>query len=153
MPSYRVTQGADAKRLTVQVKNLTGDFKRGIRLGFWETGKNLVKTASNEIKRKKTGRVYKYKGRRIRAGKAGDYHANRSGANRRSLDFEVKGSSELEFGANMPYSSILETGTWDGDKINTKRWRPFIKPTVDKNINKLRANLRREIGRAFRGLR
>jgi HK97 gp10 family phage protein len=151
MPAYRIIEGADTKQLKVKVKRLDGDFRRGIRLGFWETGKDFVKIASEQIKRKKTGTPYKrILGKRkvvIRAGAAGDYPANITGANRRSLDFKVQGGDELEFGAGKKYSPFLERGT------SKMAARPFLQPTVKKNINKLRNSLRREIGRAFRGLR
>jgi len=145
MPKYKVIESSENKVFKVQVNNLTGNFRTGIRQGFWETGKELVKTASSEIKRKKTGKVYKYKGRRIRAGAAGDYPANRSGANRRSLDFQVHGADELEFGAGVDYSPFLERGT------SKMKARPFLKPSITKNINKLRSNLRNNIRRAIRG--
>jgi HK97 gp10 family phage protein len=131
----------------IKVKNLSKDFQRGIRQAFFLAGKDFKATANEEIKRKKTGRAYiVYRGKqrvKINAGAPLDYPANRTGANRRSLDFKVNNGSELEFGAGMKYSPFLEKGT----KKMVKR--PFLQPSVKKNEQKLRGHLQKEIGKSL----
>ncbi len=83
--------------------------RAGIRFGLYNLGQTMRDSASAEMLRKnKTGRVYRYRGRRHRASARGETAANRSGRMRRSLDFVVQGSTQMQFGANTPYARILE---------------------------------------------
>jgi HK97 gp10 family phage protein len=140
--SFRLIKSSDGV-LFLKVKKLTTDVRQGIRKAFYFAGKDFQATAKEEIKRKKTGRVYKYKGRKIAAGAPNDYPANRSGRNRRSVDFKVHGGDEMEFGAGETYSPFLERGTAKMAK------RPFLKPSIKKNEQNLRKHLRREIGKSL----
>jgi len=146
--SIQIIAGSGNNAFELHVKALSPNLKRGIRQAFYFAGKDFKKTASDEILRKKTGNVYFiYGGKRRRkytASEAGDYPANRSGANRRSLNFEVRGSDELEFGAQMPYSPFLELGT------RKMAARPFLKPSIAKNEQNLRTHLSREIAKAIK---
>jgi HK97 gp10 family phage protein len=144
--SFKILPGAGNTVFEVKVKNLSKDFKNGIRKAFYFAGKDFKATANEEIKRKKTGTVYKYKGRKIAAGAAFDYPANRSGANRRSIDFKVEGYDTLEFGAGTNYSPYLEQGT------GKMKPRPFLKPSIKKNEQKLCGHLRNKIGNAISGI-
>jgi len=104
-------KGAEAL-VAGKIKNLDGATRAGIRMGLYNLGKALKKTASADMLRKdKTGRIYRYKGRRHQASAAGQSAANRSGKLRKSIDFTVQGSDGLTFGANAPYSTFLELGT------------------------------------------
>lgn len=83
-----------------------------MRQSLYLIGKMLVKqTSDNILHTKKTGRYYRYKSRRYRASAEGEFPANRSGANRRSLQFHVLTKRSMIFGANMFYSIFLEDGT------------------------------------------
>lgn len=95
--------------------------RRAIRQGFFQLGKDLKKTASDEILRKpKGGRVYVIRGaggsrRRHVASAPGETHANLGGKLRRSLGWQVQGAEQLEFGymdGLIPdYAPFVEFGT------------------------------------------
>jgi len=95
--------------------------RRAIRQGFFQLGKDLKKTANDEILRKpKGGHVYIIRGaggsrRRHVASAPGETHANLSGKLRRSLGWAVQGSQQLEFGymdGLIPeYAPFVEFGT------------------------------------------
>ena len=95
--------------------------RRAIRQGFFQLGKDLKKTASDEILRKpKGGHVYVIRGaggsrRRHVASAPGETHANLSGRLRRSLGWAVAGAEQLEFGymdGLIPnYAPFVEFGT------------------------------------------
>lgn len=82
----------------------TNNVRRSIRQGFFLLGKDLRKTASEEILHgKKSGRVYYIRtrsGRRRRhqASAPGESHANITGETRRSIGWHVDGWHSLTFG-------------------------------------------------------
>ncbi|PNX51996.1 MAG: hypothetical protein BV456_00960 [Thermoplasmata archaeon M8B2D] len=83
-----------------------------MRQSLYEIGKMLVKqTSDNILHTKKTGILYRYKSRRIRASAPNEFPANRSGRNRKSIQFHVLGKRSMIFGADAPYSKFLEDGT------------------------------------------
>ena len=95
--------------------------QRAIRQGFFQLGRDLKDTANKEILRKpKSGHVYIVRGlgssrRRHVASAPGETHANLTGKLRRSLDWQVRGSTEMEFGymaGVIPeYAPFVEFGT------------------------------------------
>lgn len=100
------------------IENLNKFTNRGLRQGFYHVGKVFKAAANTAILAKdKTGIVYKVRRgkivRRHRASSRGQSFANLSGDARKTLGFDVRGSSELEFGfrkqANTEYTKILET--------------------------------------------
>jgi HK97 gp10 family phage protein len=102
-----------SKLVKGKIKNLDGATRAGIRLGLYNLGTNLKKTASKEMldKKSKRGRLYRYKGRPHRASAPGQTAANRSGTLRKSINFAVQGSEGLTFGARASYAAFLEQGT------------------------------------------
>ena len=109
-------------RVFANIKGLKRKTHRSIRHGFFDLGKDLRQTASdNIIKRPKGGRTYIIRtrgGRRRRhvASKAGETHANLSGKLRRSLGWKVRGSKGMEFGYGVDqdapeYAPFVEKGT------------------------------------------
>ena len=91
---------------------------KGIRQGFYNVGKLLKSSANKDILAKdKTGKVYRIQRGKVvrnhRSSAPGQTFANLSGAARRTLGFDVRGASELEFGfrqnAETFYTKILET--------------------------------------------
>ena len=102
-----------AKLVSGKIKNLENATRAGIRQGVFNLGKELKATATRDSQNKKIkkGRWYSYKGRKIRAGAAGQTAAKRSGTLLKSIDFKVVGSDGLEFGATAPYAKFLEKGT------------------------------------------
>ena len=90
------------------IHNLDKKALKGIRQGLYRVGLNLKNTADKGILRSsKSGVYYKYKGRKVRASASGEYPANRSGENRRGIDFTVKGKRRLYFGGRAPHSKWL----------------------------------------------
>lgn len=107
------------KQMQIDISGIVNATKRGIRRGLYRAGKSLKATANKNILEKpKSGRTYFIKrgrsGRRFRhvASSPGESFANRSGAARRTLGYDVRGSSQLEFGfrgnAETEYTKILE---------------------------------------------
>jgi len=111
-------------RVFGRIENLQRLTRRGLRQGMFRAGQTLRAEASRAILNDpKTGIVYI---RRDRAGRrrrhqssaAGETHANLTGALRRSLSFQLRGSSEIEFGYGVSsgrsapdYAGFVEFGT------------------------------------------
>jgi len=106
------------------IKDIPKLTRRGLRQGMFKVGHSLIAVASRDIlKGAKTGIVYIRRdkaGRRRRhqSSAPGETHANRSGTLRRSLSFQLKGSSEIEFGYGVSsgkeapeYAKFVEFGT------------------------------------------
>lgn len=124
-------------------QNIPVSSVNGIRQCLYIVGRFLSKrTSENILRTRKTGRYYKYKGRRYRASAPGEFPANRSGTNRRSIQFIVKGKREMIFGADAKYSKYLEKS------------RPFLIRTIKEtegNQNKILHNeIKRFIENAYR---
>jgi HK97 gp10 family phage protein len=120
------TKGAE-KLVQGKIRNLDSATRAGIRMGMYNLGKSLVKTAQTEMRKKnKTGRTYRYKGRKHVASAAGETAANRSGKLRKSINFTVQGSEGITFGANTKYATFLEQGT--------KKMAP--RPTLQNSMKK-----------------
>jgi len=128
---------------------------RAAERAWWFSGRDLRKAASDEILRKpKSGRLYITRdraGRRRRhvASEAGETHANFSGALRRSIDFKVRGSKQLEFGygitkGNAPeYAPFVEFGT------QRMKARPSLQNAIRASRRNIIANFNRSIRNAF----
>jgi hypothetical protein len=106
------------RRAEISIDNIERFTDRSIRQGFYKVGKLLKASANTDILAKdKKGTVYKVRRgkvtRRHQASAKGQTFANLSGAARRTLGFDVKGGSELEFGFRENqetfYTKILET--------------------------------------------
>ncbi len=123
------------------IENLAGNTDAGCRRALAKGGQILRKTASDSIlKTAKTGRYYKYRGRRKRASSAGQPPANRTGTNRKSIGFQVQGTRKLRFGAGASYSGYLERGT------SKMQARPFLKPAIKKEQKTLYDTIENGIG-------
>lgn len=92
------------KKTIIRIEDMADHTRRGLRQGMFRAGNALISEADREIQTgTKTGIIYI---RRIRGGRrrrhqssaAGQTHANLSGALRRSLSFQLRGSTEVEFG-------------------------------------------------------
>lgn len=119
---------------------------RGLRNGLYEMGRENVKHTRNLIKdKRKTGRIYMIKGKPHQASAPGEAPATLSGELVRSVDYKVKGHTEMEFGDGVFYGKFLEDGT---SKMEA---RPHLKTTVDdrsgENVTILSENVDKEIKR------
>ena len=115
-------------------------FQSACREGLYETGKLLQKTVSQGIlKTKKSGKFYKYRGRRMQASAPGEYTANRTGELRRGYNFQVDGFKRMRFGNEVEYSAFIELGT------RRMKARPNIgkasRSTIEEVANILRQKL------------
>lgn len=147
-----VKESLQNKKAMESIRKIGPNTRRGLRQSFFQYGHDLKRTASRQILEKpKGGRTYRVKRgtRRVRhiASAPGESPANLSGKYRRSIGFNIRGSSQMIFGAGsskVPYAVWLERGT--------KRMLPrpglgnAIRAT-ERNAKKYFAsNIRRSIG-------
>jgi len=100
----------------------TNGVKKGIRNSLFEIGRENTRHLQSLFRdEKKTGRIYFIKGRLHQASAPGEAPAILSGNLFRSVDFNVRGSSEMTFGEKMFYGEFLE------HYMN----RPHVKRTAD----------------------
>lgn len=136
----RPSRGND--KVIKQVKSLSESTRRGIRRAYYFIGKDLVDDAQQVIIRgPKTGKLYRIKGRkkRHRASSPGEPPANRTGRLQRSIDFAVKGSTSLEFGAGVMYAGFLELGTSKMEE------RPYLIKAIENNERNTEFHFERNI--------
>lgn len=120
----KFTEGRQNDKVFGIIKDIPKLTKQGLRRGMFKVGHSLIRVASREIlKGSKTGIVYirvDRAGRRRRhiSSAPGETHANRSGTLRKSLSFQLRGSSEIAFGYGVSsgkeapkYASFVEFGT------------------------------------------
>lgn len=116
--SFSIKEDPNNRKAEFHINNTERLTDRGIRQGFYNVGKLLKSSANKDILAKdKTGIVYRVRRgkviRRHRASAPGQTFANLSGAARKTLGYEVKGASQLEFGFRRNqetfYTRILET--------------------------------------------
>ena len=107
-----VTIDPRSRKVLVKIENLTDQIPRNLRRGLYFVGKTLRRTASNNIlKRGRTGRVYRHRGRRHVSSKPGESWANKSGEARRGIIYRVATPSKLIFGNKSEHAKFLEFGT------------------------------------------
>lgn len=124
--------------------------RRGIRRGFYFFGKDLATDAKGYIlKGPKTGKLYKVRGRkkRHRASGPGESPANLTGALRKSVDYQVQGSDEMEFGAGTDYAAFTELGTKNMEE------RPYLIRAIKNNERNAEKHFEREIRKELEGRR
>lgn len=122
--TVKFTRNRDNKKVFGVIENIPNLTRRGLRQGMFKVGHSLIAVANQEIlKGVKTGIVYIRRdkaGRRRRhlSSAPGETHANRTGTLRRSLSFQLRGSSEIEFGYGVSsgkeapeYAKFVEFGT------------------------------------------
>lgn len=115
--------------------------RRAMRHALYLSGRLLRKSASESILKKKFGRTYRYKGRRIKASQAGEAWANRSGKARRGLSFRVQGGNRLYFENSVDYVEYLE------DKASLNR--PAMWLAIESNADKIFRNIEQAIDSVF----
>lgn len=134
------TPSKNMDRTFVKLKSSAVITERGIRKAWFKVGQDVKRRANAEILRKpKGGKTYIIRtagGRKRRhvASKAGETHANLSGALRRSIEWRVRGD-QLDFGYGVvktapEYASFVEEGTG----------RMGARPTLRNAINDTKRN-------------
>ena len=140
-------------RLILAINDIAGSTEKGARQGLYKVGRILKATANKNILEKpKAGKTYFIRrgrsGRRFKhvASAAGESFANKSGAARKTLGFDVRGSSSVEFGfrrnAATDYVSILE----NEKQLN----RPTLKIAIKQNQRNAVKLLEDEIRKAMK---
>lgn len=128
-----------SKRVVFEIKQMPKKTRRAMRNALYFSGKLLRKSASDAILKKKSGRVYRYKGRRVKASQDGESWANRSGTARRGLSFRVQGQSRLYFENTVDYVQYLE----DPKTLN----RPAMWLAIESNVGKIETYIEYEFSR------
>ena len=142
-------------RVLAKLEGVEKASRRGIRAAWFQYAKDLKAEANRAILAKdKAGRVYIIRDRagrrrRHRASAPGQSHANRTGALRRSLSWQVFGDTQMDFGygasattAGAPrYAKFVEEGTS----------RMEARPSLENAVSATQANLERAfLGAVFR---
>jgi hypothetical protein len=136
---------ANDKDLFLKHKLLPNAMAKAIRSSAYNAGKLLVDDLRKEIKKPKTGRVYKiYMGKRKKyhiASAPSEVPAYRSGKFYKSINFLVRGTNRMEFGSDgVDYAQYLENGTKNMaprkpfERTNQKNYA-VIKAMSTNNIN------------------
>ena len=139
-------------RVFGRIENLQRLTRRGLRQGMFRAGQTLRAEASRAILNDpKTGIVYirrdrSGRRRRHQSSAPGETHANLTGTLRRSLSFQLRGSSEIEFGYGVSsgrsapdYAGFVEFGT------TKMRARPSLLNTLRSQQGNLTQHFEREI--------
>lgn len=122
MAKFTKIRGSD--RVIAKITGIVGLTRKGMRQGMFQSGRGLISRANTEILRKpKSGRTYIIRdrsGRRRRhvASAPGETHANLSGDTRKSMGYQLHGTSELEFGYGV--SSGKKAPDYAGFLENTR---------------------------------
>jgi len=143
----KIIEGENNYLVRRKVRNISEDMRRGIRRGFYFSGKKVLRDLSQDIlRRPRDGRVYHYRTssgsrRRHVASIPGEAPANRTGTLRTSAEFRVHGWDELSFGYRAEYGKWVEFGTENmearpGIKINLEKNRKNIDKFLDSEIKK-----------------
>lgn len=122
--------------------------RRAIRQSMYQIGIMLVKDLKEDMKKPKSGRVYKIqRGKRIYrhiASAPNERPASRTGRLRKSVNFLARGFNAVEFGSNgVDYAKYLEYGT---QKMQKRA--PFLR-TVELNNQKSIGILKRNTNGMF----
>ncbi len=141
----------NTKQFNAAFKRQERAVRRGLRQGGAISGNDLVKSLKKDMKQPKSGRTYKtsigmsgnllQNVRTYKASSESQTPAVVTGEFRRSLGYEVQGSSRLVFGSGMDglakYAKFLEKGT-----KNMKARKPLqraakkMQRKVNDNINR-----------------
>lgn len=114
------------KKALVSIRFAMVRSRAGLRAGLIEIGQLNVRYARKIIcSKNKNGRLYQFRGRMHRASAPGEAPANMTGALVASIDYSVRGSSQMEFGDKIIYGKFLENGTRNMEA------RPHLAKTVD----------------------
>ncbi len=156
MTSVRVIASPDNNKIEIAHAGLADALTKGFRTGAYISGKQLVKDLRDDMMKPKSGRSYRiYQGIGGKSLKQARLHiassgketpAIRSGDFRKSVDFLVRGTKQLEFGSGAngfaeKYSKFLEEGTSKmearkpiGRTVEKLQFQ--VKENIVKNVNK-----------------
>lgn len=155
--SFTITLTPDSKVTLKTPTKMIEQFKKGLRMGAYISGKEMTKFLKGEMTKKgRSGRqylVYQGLGGRLlkkprlhTASAPNEYPAVISGNFRKSIDFLVRGYTQLEFGSGRDglakeYARALELGT------SKMAAREPLGRVVKMFGNKVKTNLTREVNK------
>jgi len=118
----RVKADPKNKRTLYEIDNLTRKHKKAIRNAGFDIGQESKRETRKAINNTgKLGRLYRYGNTVHRASAKGQAPANRSGRLKNSVDYNVRGHRQVEFGYKELYGKFLEDGTkFMGERPNVK---------------------------------
>lgn len=158
---FVIDESPENKKFKMANANLPKALTKGIRVGAYISGKELVADLKEDMRKPKSGRRYKiYKGiggkllKRPRihiASSPDETPAIITGEFRKSIDFKVRGNKTLEFGSGneglaKDYAKVLELGS------SIMAARKPLGRTVKKLEKKVRSNINKEINKRIREL-
>ena len=91
----------------------------------------------------RSGRIYRIRGKSHQASAGGEFPAKLSGALAASVGFKTT-NKRLIIGENADYAAYLENGT------SKMAARPHLRPSVERNVQKLRKLVEQEIIKVFK---
>ena len=154
--TVKITPASQNRQVFIRLNGMGRDISKAIHDSLFEVGKENVNHVKKLMLERKTGRTYKINGRDHQASSPFvEAPAILSGDLLRSLDYEVRGSSEMEFGDTSmknkaPYGKFLEEGTKNKDGSVRMKKRPHISRTVQEKykdtFNTLEGYVKRGLG-------
>jgi len=143
-----IKSGADWHRFSVAIDNMAKRVRIGVDDGWRKIGNDLVEELRADTLRKKTGRLYRIKGKSHQASAPGETPARLSGAYSKSAGYTVRGN-ELEFGVSVPYGEYLEYGTKNKGG-GMRMWpRPGLNNTMEKQQDQFAETMEEAIRRVL----
>ena len=153
---FRLIEDPANQKVMMANAVLPNHISKGIRMGAYISGKELVQSLRNDMSQKKSGRSYKISkgigGRGLKnyrvhtASSPSETPAVITGRFRKSIDFLVRGNRTLEFGSGneglaKEYAKVLELGS------SRMAARQPLGRTVRKLQNQVKTNITREINK------
>lgn len=142
-----IKEDANNRKVILSLQNLDNITVRGKRQAFYAIGAIARKTIQENVsKSPRSGRIERFRGRLRRASIPGESFANRSGAAKKTIGFDVRGSDELEFGfrenQDTKYTAYLENGTSKMGK------RPTVGIASKSTVGKAQIIMEKELKKA-----
>lgn len=102
----------DTNRILIDIPKQLQKNRYALEKSLYDIGSEVVKETARLIRKgKRTGRIYKFKKRNLRASAPGEPPRNRSGRLARSGDFKVRNWEEMVVGQEADYAVFLANGT------------------------------------------
>jgi len=140
--TYKIEAKTDVARAQIIISRAPHDVMQAVRQGFHFHGKAVYKIIRfGLLRRKRHGKVFLYKGRRLTRSAPGEEPQRVTGKLRASQDFKTHGAHLLVFRSDAEYSRKLDEG--DSSVLA----RPFFRKKIIANQSKMNQRIRMEIDR------
>ncbi len=146
-------QNPKNKEVFLQIETVAHDALYAIEQGLYDSGKLMEKFLKKGLKRgSRSGRWYKYNGKRLQSSSAGEFPQRRTGNLKESVAFTVNSYRNMVFGIKNPgelydtfYAEYLEDGT---SKMQPRKLVGF---TVSKTQQQSRNLIIKKLNDAIKG--